>query len=87
MHCTLLENMVRNLLSTLVNYAGLSLEELGRLATLGKRAQKTARRDIAHIVSSLCSNDKVTNHLGLALAAKRYILWKISSFLFQCNIG
>ncbi|KAF3453164.1 hypothetical protein FNV43_RR03601 [Rhamnella rubrinervis] len=31
---------------------GLSQEELGRLATLGKQAQKTARRDIAHVVAT-----------------------------------
>ncbi|KAL5565838.1 hypothetical protein UlMin_029002, partial [Ulmus minor] len=31
---------------------GLSLEELERLAKLGTRAQKTARRDIAHVVST-----------------------------------
>ncbi|KAG8637341.1 pseudouridine-5'-phosphate glycosidase isoform X5 [Manihot esculenta] len=31
---------------------GLSMEELERLATLGTRAQKTARRDIAHVVAS-----------------------------------
>ncbi|XP_054778785.1 pseudouridine-5'-phosphate glycosidase isoform X3 [Prosopis cineraria] len=31
---------------------GLSTEELERLATLGNRAQKTARRDIAHVVAS-----------------------------------
>ncbi|KAJ8770923.1 hypothetical protein K2173_022095 [Erythroxylum novogranatense] len=31
---------------------GLSLEELERLATLGTRAKKTARRDIAHVVAS-----------------------------------
>ncbi|XP_027335261.1 uncharacterized protein LOC113849507 isoform X1 [Abrus precatorius] len=30
---------------------GLSMEELERLATLGTRAQKTARRDIAHVVA------------------------------------
>ncbi|KAK7272960.1 hypothetical protein RIF29_14005 [Crotalaria pallida] len=31
---------------------GLSVEELERLATLGKKAQKTARRDIAYVVAS-----------------------------------
>ncbi|XP_028754782.1 uncharacterized protein LOC114714220 isoform X3 [Neltuma alba] len=31
---------------------GLSTEELERLATLGNRAQKTARRDIAYVVAS-----------------------------------
>ena len=35
--------------------------------------------------SSLCSNDKFTNYLGLALAVKSYMLCKIGSFLFQCK--
>ncbi|RVW28190.1 hypothetical protein CK203_101471 [Vitis vinifera] len=30
---------------------GLSIEQLERLANLGTKAQKAARRDIAHIVS------------------------------------
>lgn len=30
---------------------GLTMEELEKLAKLGPRAQKTARRDIAHVVS------------------------------------
>ncbi|KAK7272956.1 hypothetical protein RIF29_14001 [Crotalaria pallida] len=33
-------------------WRGLSVEELERLATLGKKAQKTARRDIAYVVAS-----------------------------------
>jgi pseudouridine-5'-phosphate glycosidase len=33
-------------------FLGLSTGELERLATLGTKAQKTARRDIAHVVSS-----------------------------------
>ncbi|KAG8637351.1 hypothetical protein MANES_15G112800v8 [Manihot esculenta] len=37
--------------STIISH-GLSMEELERLATLGTRAQKTARRDIAHVVAS-----------------------------------
>lgn len=37
----------------LPNYlVGLSLEELERLAIIGTKAQKTARRDIAHVVSN-----------------------------------
>ncbi|KAM1100564.1 hypothetical protein FF1_007000 [Malus domestica] len=31
---------------------GLSMEELEKLANLGHKAQKTARRDIAHVVSN-----------------------------------
>ena len=40
------------LLLTCLMWIGLSVEELERLATLGTRAQKTARRDIAHVVST-----------------------------------
>lgn len=32
-------------------FTGLSAEELDRLANLGIKSQKTARRDIAHVVS------------------------------------
>lgn len=32
-------------------FVGLSIEELERLAKLGRKARKTARRDIAHVVS------------------------------------
>ncbi|CAN1250593.1 Pseudouridine-5'-phosphate glycosidase [Linum perenne] len=37
--------------STIISH-GLSAEQLERLATLGTRAQKTARRDIAYVVAS-----------------------------------
>ena len=44
--CFLLSYVEVNLTS------GLTSEELERLATLGTKCQKTARRDIAHVVSS-----------------------------------
>ncbi|KAK9221183.1 hypothetical protein WN944_009609 [Citrus x changshan-huyou] len=37
---------------------GLSTEELERLAKLGSKAQKTARRDIAHVMSYILSHNK-----------------------------
>lgn len=36
----------------LIFFLGLSNEELEKLAKLGTKAQKTARRDIAHVVSN-----------------------------------
>uniref|UniRef100_A0A1J3JGS8 Pseudouridine-5'-phosphate glycosidase n=1 Tax=Noccaea caerulescens TaxID=107243 RepID=A0A1J3JGS8_NOCCA len=50
---------------------GLNEEELERLASLGKSVQKTADRDIAHVVShdfeTLCSSLLVALYLLLAL--------------------
>lgn len=42
------------------------MEELEKLAKLGKKARKTARRDIAHVVSILQPSYYV--HLGCAAA-------------------
>ncbi|XP_054778783.1 pseudouridine-5'-phosphate glycosidase isoform X2 [Prosopis cineraria] len=46
---------------------GLSTEELERLATLGNRAQKTARRDIAHVASG--GNGATTVSASMFLAS------------------
>ncbi|CAL0318513.1 unnamed protein product [Lupinus luteus] len=47
---------------------GLSVEELERLATLGTKAQKTARRDIAHVVAS-SGNGATTVSASMFLAS------------------
>lgn len=45
-------SLIFSLAAGLVLFVGLSTEELERLAKLGSKAQKTARRDIAHVVSN-----------------------------------
>ncbi|KAF1889325.1 hypothetical protein Lal_00024648 [Lupinus albus] len=47
---------------------GLSIEELERLATLGTKAQKTARRDIAHVVAT-SGNGATTVSASMLLAS------------------
>ncbi|OIW01891.1 hypothetical protein TanjilG_31073 [Lupinus angustifolius] len=47
---------------------GLTIEELERLATLGTKAQKTARRDIAHVVAS-SGNGATTVSASMFLAS------------------
>lgn len=48
-------SLIFSLAAGLLLFVGLSTEELERLAKLGSKAQKTARRDIAHVVSN-CDN-------------------------------
>lgn len=48
----LFSSLISSLAAGLLLLVGLSTEELLRLAKFGSKAQKTARRDIAHVVSN-----------------------------------
>jgi hypothetical protein len=50
--CIFLFEFEKNSVGFSFYWIGLSAEELERLATLGTKAQKTARRDIAYVVSA-----------------------------------